>query len=224
MFATALRVVAVTAMLAPGPSRTGTVDHTHVDAVVSDSPVIAIDGGSPAQRQTVIAAVDRYLSVGLLLPDLDVHFHTGMEGCDDKQGLFHREGDLAVIDLCFGGEFLALHELGHAWERFNLHDSDRAAFQRMTGATTWRSIDVAWGRRGAEQAANTMAKGLLSTPLASLEYHAADLARFEALTGITSPRTVEVVPVVSNEPGVDDIQRARLAAYEAWRHASATAN
>jgi hypothetical protein len=88
-------------------------------------------------------------------------------------------------------------------------------------ALTWRAIDVAWGRRGAEQAANTMAKGLLSTPLASAEYHTQDFARFEALTGIVSPRLAEVVPVVSEEPAVDDGQRARLTAYEAWRHASA---
>ena len=222
MFATALRVVAVTAMLAAGPTGHGVVDAKQDDAVVNGAPVLEIDGGTPAQRRTVEAAVDRYLSVGLLLPHLDVRIHTGKEGCEDKQGLFHREGDLAVIDLCFGGEFLALHELGHAWERFNLDDSDRAGFQQLTGATTWRSTDVAWGRRGAEQAANTMAKGLLSTPLASLKYHAADFARFEALTGISSPRIAEVLPVVSNERAVDDEERARLAAYAAWRHASAT--
>ena len=68
-----------------------------------------------------------------------------------------------------------------------------------------------------------MARGLLSTPLASLEYHAADFTRFEALTGVSSPRIDEVVPAVSNDPPVDDEQRARLAAYEAWRHGSATA-
>jgi hypothetical protein len=203
----------------PNPSRmAGHSDH----ALVSDAPLIAMHGGSRQQRETVLAAIDRYLSVGLLLPDLDVRFHPGNPGCEGMQGVFHRDGDVAVIDLCYGGEFLALHELGHAWERFNLDDRARTEFQQLTGATTWRSTDVAWGRRGAEQAANTMADGLLSTPLRSLRYHTDEFARFEALTGIASPRIAEVAPATHAAPSMDDAARSRLAAYEAWRQAAST--
>jgi hypothetical protein len=211
------RIIAIAAILVATPN--GPVAHP-TDAVVGGDPAVTIVGGSHEQRATVVAAVDRFLSVGLPLPDLDVRIHTGKQGCEDKQGLFHRDGDLAVIDLCYGGEFLVLHELGHAWERFNLDDRDRARFQQLTGATTWRSTDVAWGRRGAEQAANTMANGLLSTPIESLQYHVTDFARFEALTGSPSPRVTEVVPATHTAPTIDDADRVRLAAYEAWRHAS----
>ena len=80
-----------------------------------------------------------------------VRFHTGgKDGCGGFQGLFHPEGDIAVIDLCYPGEFLALHELGHAWERFNLDDRRRADFERLTGSTTWRSTEVVWRERGAD--------------------------------------------------------------------------
>jgi hypothetical protein len=211
------RIIAVSAILAATPS--GTAAHP-ADAVVDADPAVTIVGGTHEQRDVVVAAVDRFRSVGLLLPDLDIRIHDGKQGCEDKQGLFHREDDLAVIDLCFGGEFLALHELGHAWERFNLDDRDRAEFQHLTGATTWRSTDVAWGRRGAEKAANTMAFGLLSTPLGSLQYHRIDFAQFEALAGIPSPRIAEVLPVTHAAPLIDDAERIRLAAYESWRQAS----
>jgi hypothetical protein len=216
----ARRILCIAALVVASPS--GRVaDATAPSSPAGARPAISIVGGSPDQRHTVTAAVARYVSVGLLLPDLDVRIHTGKAGCGDKQGLFHREGEVAVIDLCFGGEFLALHELGHAWERFNLDDRDRFEFQQLTGAMTWRSTNVAWGRRGAEQAADTMAHGLLSSPLVSLEYHTVDFAWFEALTGIASPRIREVRTAEPHKPALDDVQRTRLAAYEAWRGAAA---
>jgi hypothetical protein len=222
MFAAAHRIIAVALIAVAWPCGRA-ADAGDATPLVSAAPVVLIDGGSREQRRTVVDAVDRYLSVGLLLPELAVRIHVSNTGCGGKQGLFHQEGDVAVIDLCYPGEFLALHEIGHAWERFNLDDGDRAAFQQLTGATTWRSTDVAWGRRGAEQAANTMAHGLLSTPLESLQHHAVHFARFEALTGITSPRITELVQPKDTTPGMDDTERVRLAAYEAWRHSSSTA-
>jgi hypothetical protein len=185
---------------------------------ISASPSVRIDGGTPEHHQTVIDAVDRYLSIGLRLPDLRVHIHSdGKSGCGGFQGLFHPEGDVAAIDLCFPGEFLALHELGHAWERFNLDDRDRAEFERLTALTTWRSTDVVWHDRGAERAANTLAHGLLSTQLQSGRYHERQFAEFEALTGITSPRLAEIEAPGATVPPVDLEQLTRLAAYEEWR-------
>jgi hypothetical protein len=191
---------------------------------VSAEPFVVIDGGSAEQRQTVLNAVDRYLSVGLALPDLRFRFHTGGKaGCGGFQGLFHPEGDIAVIDLCFPGQFLALHELGHAWERFNLDDHRRAEFERLTGLTTWRSTDVVWRERGAERAANVLAHGLLSTPLDTARYHIQVFAEFEALTGITTPRLAEIEPPDTTVEPPNHEQLTRLATYEEWRHTSARA-
>lgn len=190
-------------------------------ATVSAEPSVVIDGGTPERRETVLAAVDRYLSVGLELPDLRVHIHDGKAGCGGYQGYFHPEGEVGVIDLCYPGEFLALHELGHAWERFNLDEGRRAQFERLTRSTTWRSTSVVWHDRGAERAANVLAHGLLSTPLETARYHAREFELFEALTGHVTPRLAEIaVPDITVAP-LDQEQQTRLAVYLEWRRANA---
>ena len=195
----------------------GPVDAGRGAVVEERRPAVSISGGSAQHRRTVLDAVDRFASSGLDLPDLHVRIHVDNSGCMGKQGLFRRSGDVGVIDLCFTGEFLALHELGHAWERFNLADDDRVEFMRSTGASTWRSTDVIWRNRGAEQAANVIANGLLSAPLETTEYHTEWFAQFEALAGVVTPRLEEVQPSDQSvlAPSVD--QARRLAAYEAWR-------
>ena len=210
LFAT-LSLVALVIPLGP------TVDAGKARPVDDLAPVVSIDGGSAQQRQTVIAAVSRFGSNGLVLPDLDIHIHDDVLACQGKQGLFHRGGDIGVIDLCYPGEFITLHELGHAWEHFNLDDDDRLAFMQLTGASTWRSTDVIWRKRGAERAAEVIANGLLSVPLETAERHTVWFAQFEALTGITSPRLNEMRQ--SSEPldRPTAEQARRLAALEAWR-------
>jgi hypothetical protein len=193
-------------------------DPTPVARTVSTAPEVIFEGGTPDRRQIVTTSIERYVSVGLQLPDLRVRIHgNGIAGCDGLQGQFHPDGEVGVIDLCFGGEFLALHELGHAWERFNLDDRHRAEFLQLTGLTTWRSTDVTWHDRGAERAANAIAFGLLSAPLANVGYHRGQLAEFEALTGIESPRLSESVVPDTTMPRLDPDQIARLEAYNEWR-------
>jgi hypothetical protein len=51
-----------------------------------------------------------------------------------------------------------------------------------------------------------------------LQYHTDDLDRFEALTGIESPRIAEVMPATDTAPAIHETDQARLAAYQAWRH------
>ena len=213
----ALGVLAVP--IARDAAASGAVEATNN---VSADPRVVIDGGTADQRQTVLNAVDRYLSVGLALPDLRVQFHTGGKaGCGGFQGLFQSEGDIAVIDLCYPGEFLALHELGHAWERFNLDDRQRADFERLTGSTTWRSTEVVWRERGAERAANVLAKGLLSTPLETARHHAHDFELFEALTGITTPRLAEIEPPDTTTASFTSSGADATGRLPAWRGAQA---
>ena len=220
-------VAALGVLVAPVP-REAAVSDDAIDATsrpsVSADPSVVIDGGTPERRQTVVDAVERYLSSGLAMPDLRVHIHTGGKaGCGGFQGLFHPDGKVAVIDLCYPGEFLVLHELGHAWERFNLDDRQRAGFERLMGLTTWRSTDVVWHDRAAERAANVLAHGLLSTPLETARYHRQVFAEFQALTGITTPRLAEIEPPGNTVPSLDPEQAARLAVYSEWRHAHAAA-
>jgi hypothetical protein len=193
-------------------------------ASVSLDPTVVVEGGTPEHRQIVTAAVDRYVSVGLALPDLTVRIHDGNPGCEGLQGVFHAAGSGGVIDLCYPGEFLALHELGHAWEHSNLDDDDRRRFLELTGSTTWRSAGVVWRKRGCELAANALAHGLLSAPLDSPQFRERELTMFTALTGITSPRLSGPHPTTSVPTSrtltADQIER--LAAYEKWRSRSST--
>src|SRR5262245_29295787 len=111
MFLAARRIVAVyTAfVLAWTPGKAA--DAAMQAPVASSAPSISFVGGSAERRQTVVQAADRYRSAGLQLPDLEIHFHDGKTGCRDMQGLFRPNGAAALIDLCYDGEFLALHEL-----------------------------------------------------------------------------------------------------------------
>lgn len=74
-----------------------------------------------------------------------------------------------------------------------------------------------WHRRGAELTANTLAHGLLSTPLESADQHALDFERFETLTGLPSPRLAELEPRADIAPVMSESERARVAAYAVWR-------
>ena len=161
----------IATLLALAPSHAPSQAASAGAPLVGIAPTISIVGGSDAQRATVMTAVARFGQAGLLLPDLEVRIHDGNPGCRDMQGLFQRRDRVGVIDLCYSGEFLALHELGHAWETFNLTDSDRDRFRTLTGSPSWRSPDLVWRRRGAEQAANAMANGLLSVRLAEPDDH-----------------------------------------------------
>ena len=81
----------------------GTLVHAGAASDPADdvAPVVTIDGGSAQHRRTVVDAVDRFAESGLTLPDLEIHIHDDKTACQGKQGLFHRGGDVGVIDLCF---------------------------------------------------------------------------------------------------------------------------
>jgi len=181
--------------------------------IMSLNPSISFEGGSDSARHTVVDAVEQYRSAGLILPDLMVRIHPDNGGCDGKQGLFHHNGGSPIIDLCFDREFLILHELGHAWEHFNINDQARLDFQRLIGAVTWDSQAVSHGRRGIEIAADSLAHGLLSTPLECGQTREREFERFAALTGITTPR----LPRAALCDGPASDISAGLAAYANWR-------
>jgi hypothetical protein len=203
----------------------GAVVDADQDSPVDDvAPVVLIDGGSAQHRRTVLDAVARFTASGLTLPDLDIQIHDDKTRCHGKRGLFHRSGDVGMIDLCYPGELLVLHELGHAWESFNLEDDDRLEFMQLTGALAWRSTDVVSRRTGAERAADVIANGLLSAPLETVEHHAVWFVQFEALTGITSPRMNEVRQSTEPLDPPTAEQASRLDAYERWRATAASSS
>lgn len=171
----------------------GRVGDTTAAASVSLEPTISIEGGTSSSRTHALEAIGRYVSNGYELPDLVLRLHDDMNGCEGHRGLFHFTDGKPVIDLCFDEEFLALHELGHAWEYFNLDDADRIVFQQSIGAPTWNSPNVPHKFRAVEIAAETMASGLLSAPATPGSNWNRRSARFEALTGSPPPRQTSEV-------------------------------
>jgi hypothetical protein len=202
MFSTArvapVLLLGVVLVPSPGSSAAGAT------TIVSLEPVISFVGGSQAQRTTVLNAVDRFTSHDLALPDLEVRFHAGAQGCEGYRGLFHPDRGHPSIDLCYEGEFLVLHELGHAWEHFNLDDQTRQTFVEYVGAGSWTSAKVRHKAQAVEIAADTMAYGLLSAPLAPGQNLDREFARFELLTGSPSPR----LPTSADPPDVSPAQVA----------------
>jgi len=180
-------------LLVPGAVRTSRGDDLAAGVGVSLEPTISIVGGSPTARSAVLETTERFVSNDLGLPDLVIRLHDDSTGCEGHRGLFRVDDDTAVVDLCFDCEFLALHELGHAWAHFNLDDAARQEFQQAVGATTWNSPDVPHNFRATEIAADAMAYGLLSTPATPGPVWDRRCERFEALTGVPPPRRTDPV-------------------------------
>lgn len=220
MYRFALAVIALlisVSSLAPPWQTTHAAHAAEIDTVVSLEPSVSLHGGTTAHRDTVRAAVDRFGGAGLELPDLDIYLDDDHADCLGYQGYFKPEGTTGVIHLCFPGEFLALHELGHAWEHFNLDDATRDRFEAFSGAPAWDSQDVPWGRRASEIAATTIAHGLLSVPLDSADSRTKEFDRFEALTNVVTPRLAEIVPETEPVQAMTDDERSRAVAYADWR-------
>jgi hypothetical protein len=84
-----------------------------------------------------------------------------------------------------------LHELSHAWLLENLDTTGEAAFLDLNGLTAWLEGEPSWHLRGAEQAAETLAWGLLEEPIRLVRIGDPACARtaagYELLTGLPSP-------------------------------------
>lgn len=70
-----------------------------------------------------------------------------------------RQVDGVVFTLA--GRLCILHELGHLWLSQQVFESVREELIDHTGAPSWRDPGLAWSERGVEQAADTLAWGLL---------------------------------------------------------------
>jgi len=185
--------VLMSVLLVPGAVSTSRGDHVGAGVGAGLELTISVVGGSPTARAVVLDTTERFVSNDLPLPDLVIRLHDDPTGCQGHRGLFRVFDDTAVVDLCFDCEFLALHELGHAWAHFNLDDTARQEFQRTVGASTWNSPDVPHNFRATEIAADAIAYGLLSTPATPGPVWDRRCERFEALTGVPPPRRTDPV-------------------------------
>jgi hypothetical protein len=169
--------VATTAV-APEPDRPGP------ELVrVSLSPSVRVVGADETEQRWVDEALARFATEGLALPDLDVHFFDDATACGGHQGLFEVAYSPWRVSICSELEFVAAHELAHAWEAANVDDDDRAAYVARRGLPTWNDGNVEWTERGVEDVAFTIQQNLMATnpPLASATW----VERVEAYAQIT---------------------------------------
>ena len=151
---------------------------------------IQIVGDLPERAEFVLHAVKRFETAGLELPTLTIHLHEGMDECRGHRGLYGRDGDYQRVDLCSDSERVILHELAHAWQQHRIDDYRRKTLLAEWNLEYWQNDDVPHHERGSEVAANLVALGLGFEPFTENQANLRSVAldRFEALTGIRSPR------------------------------------
>lgn len=164
-----------------------TFDHPGSEVRTSSIPGAApltLVGNTDAEARLVEDVLDRFADAGLALPSLHITFVDDMARCGGHSGIYHGEGDIII---CQTSLYVLAHETAHAWEEAALTDSDRVAYQQLTGAPTWRSHDHSWADRAIEKAANTIAWALTMTNPRPNEMFHAHLCTFEPLTGRQLP-------------------------------------
>ncbi len=127
---------------------------------------VTIEAQEPGQQQMAEWAIERYAEAGFDLPRLIIRFSAqGLSDCEGSQGKVYLDQDPIEIRMCWGSEFILLHEVAHVWEAHNVAAAKHEPFMAMRdGVASWASLDVAWDERGREQAANVIAWGLLEDP------------------------------------------------------------
>jgi hypothetical protein len=115
---------------------------------------VAIAGGTPAQRQMTLDAVDRFREAGIGAPTVAVRFHDDVEACGGRTGRAWN----GIVDLCgIHANHLSrrtlIHEVAHIWVDAHVTVDLQARFLRERGLETWNDPDAEWEQRGAEHAA-----------------------------------------------------------------------
>lgn len=145
----------------------------------------------------VAAARSRFARAGLALPDdVDVVFDTKLRTCAGERGRYHHDPVRPRIVVCGSPTSdpthrVLLHEFGHAWDRANLSDDDRARLLDEWGLTHWWAGDERWVRLGAERAAEIISWGVRDghVPAPWVGFRSCDEldARYRRLTGKDPP-------------------------------------
>ena len=171
--------------------------------VAVDGPVLVIGepvplansttGGTDQQQELLAWALDQYEAAGLELPVLQFHLRSDPAACKGNQGLFSSGSTPWKITLCTEERMVYLHEIGHSWSESTLADVERSNYVEQRGMESWNDPETPWRVRGSEDAANTLAWGLVDEPIRGMT-PGGPLAQktdaFRLLTGIDSPRIV----------------------------------
>lgn len=154
----------------------------------NDSPIFVFRGASDAESSNMSSAIRRFEDSGLELPSLDIYFE---DGCRERFGALgrfqmHQATPPWRIEACSRAAYL--HELAHAWDRWNLTDGDRRKVMDLLGYNSWSGSDIPWAERGEEALAHLLARVLRQVvnnhprPEQFIDYD-----HFETITGVAAP-------------------------------------
>lgn len=107
-------------------------------------------------------AIAQFDAAGLTLPPVEIEFFKDSKGCKGHEGIHQpaQRGQVAVADrivICNRMKIILLHELAHAWKHHNLSEETRVQFTQHWELENWNDKSDAWGDRGVERAAHTIA-------------------------------------------------------------------
>ncbi|MFN3216946.1 MAG: hypothetical protein ACE367_10655 [Acidimicrobiales bacterium] len=185
-----------------------------VAALLSDgTPVRSADPSGPGTADDLVTLVDwgleRFTRSGLaeptlvgatVVPDGNGDERIGWVAMTDQGAVISLDDDLriccagfrGIAILCDEAKRCMLHELSHVWIDQNVDADAREKFMAHTGATVWDDPAVPWHARGVEQAAETLAWGLMSEPTAAPTCPDSACLRRSAGFSILTGRTPDV--------------------------------
>jgi hypothetical protein len=140
---------------------------------------LEVSNTSPDALALVDWAFARFETADLSEPAvLRIVFGAGTPGCEDLGGWAVTGEGTGEITVCLeesricrhlvddaaftiAARMCILHELSHLWLSQHVAEPVAEEFMDLSGAQSWRDPDVPWAERGVEQAADTIAWGLL---------------------------------------------------------------
>ena len=129
--------------------------------------IVTINGATRLEGEMIRWALGRFHLAELELPQFDVSFHDDLAECQGFIGLY--SASRRRVEICNRGgrptdpRHTVLHEFAHAWSLARLTETKITEFVGHRGLESWHSEELAWWRRGDEQAAEIIAWGLQDT-------------------------------------------------------------
>lgn len=121
-----------------------------------------VTGGTPAQQAMARWAVGRFEAGGLVLPSLEIRFHSSRDGCGGSRLGSYSNGtaNLCAQYVNWISRRTLLHEMAHSWVEATASSDLKARFLRLRQLETWNDHDLDWEERGTEHAAEIMSWAL----------------------------------------------------------------
>lgn len=159
--------------------------------------VVRIHAANPASESLAEWALSTFAEAGLHVTIREIHLHDDESACGGRAGTFAPAA--LRIDVCRVREKVILHELAHAWAHEHLSLVQRARYVSLGGFDSWNDPQTGWADRASEDAADTIAWGLMERPIhmPSTPGPLTEINdRYRLLTGTDAPRVVFSDPVV----------------------------